>query len=58
MWLTVEFSPEQIADAIMEALAGSGDSYLLGGKAKTQEFLSKILPAPLARRVVMQVTGY
>ena len=55
---TVDFSPEQIADAIMNALAGSGDSYLLGWKAKTLGFLSKVLPAPLARRVVMYVTGY
>jgi NAD(P)-dependent dehydrogenase (short-subunit alcohol dehydrogenase family) len=55
---TVDFSPEQIADAIMEALAGSGDSYLLGGKAKTLGFLSKILPVPLARRIIMHVTGY
>jgi short-subunit dehydrogenase len=55
---TVDFSPGQIADAIMKALAGSRDSYLLGGKAKTLGFLSKILPAPLARRIVMHVTGY
>ena len=56
--LTVDFSPEQIADEIMHALAGSGGSYLLGGKAKALGFLSKILPAPLARRVVKYVTGY
>jgi NAD(P)-dependent dehydrogenase (short-subunit alcohol dehydrogenase family) len=55
---TVDFSPEQIADAIMNALAGSGDSYLLGWKAKTLGFLSKVLPAPLVRRVVMYVTGF
>lgn len=55
---TVDFSPEQIADAIMHALAGSAHSYLLGGKAKTLGFLAKALPAPLARRIVMYVTGY
>jgi NAD(P)-dependent dehydrogenase (short-subunit alcohol dehydrogenase family) len=55
---TVDFSPEQIADAIINALAGSADSYLLGGKAKALGFLSKVLPARLARKVVMQVTGY
>jgi len=55
---TVDFSPEQIADAIMKALVESGDSYLLGGKAKTLGFLARVLPAPLARRVVMYVTGY
>jgi NAD(P)-dependent dehydrogenase (short-subunit alcohol dehydrogenase family) len=55
---TVDFSPEQIADAIMHALAGSADSYLLGGKAKALGFLAKVLPATLARRVVMHFTGY
>ncbi len=57
-YFTVDFSPGQIADAIMNALAGSGHSYLLGWKAKTLGFFSKVLPAPLARRVVMYVTGY
>jgi len=55
---TVDFSPEQIAEAIMDALSGSRDSYLLGWKAKTLGFLSKILPSRLGRRVVMYVTGY
>jgi NAD(P)-dependent dehydrogenase (short-subunit alcohol dehydrogenase family) len=55
---TVDFSAEQIADEVMRALAGSAGSYLLGAKAKTLGFLSKILPASLARRVVMNVTGY
>jgi NAD(P)-dependent dehydrogenase (short-subunit alcohol dehydrogenase family) len=56
--LTVDFSPEQIADEIMNALAGSGDSYLVGWKAKTLGFFARILPARLARRVVKYVTGY
>lgn len=55
---TVDFSPKQIADAIMNALAGSSDSHLLGWKAKSLGFLAKVLPAILARRVVMHVTGY
>jgi NAD(P)-dependent dehydrogenase (short-subunit alcohol dehydrogenase family) len=56
--LTVDFSPEQIADEIMNALAGSGGSYLLGGKAKALGFLARVLPARVARRIVMHVTGY
>ena len=56
--LTVDLSPEQVADAIMHALAGSRDSYLLGGKARLLGFLAKVLPASLGRRIVRQVTGY
>ncbi|MBT8048295.1 MAG: SDR family oxidoreductase [Xanthomonadales bacterium] len=55
---TVDYSPEQIADEIMKALAGSGDSYLLGWKAKFLGFFARVLPAPLARRVVKYVTGF
>jgi NAD(P)-dependent dehydrogenase (short-subunit alcohol dehydrogenase family) len=55
---TVDFAPEQIAEAIMGALAGSRDSYLLGWKAKALGQLSKVLPASLGRRIVMHVTGY
>jgi NAD(P)-dependent dehydrogenase (short-subunit alcohol dehydrogenase family) len=55
---TVDYSPEQIADAIMHALAGSAQSHLLGWKAKALGFFSRILPAPLARRIVMHLTGY
>lgn len=55
---TVDFSPEQIADEIMNALAGSGGSYLPGGKAKALGFLSRVMPERLARRIVMRVTGY
>jgi short-subunit dehydrogenase len=56
--LTVDFSPEQIADAIMNALAGSGDSYLVGWKAKTLGFFARILPARLVHGIVKYVTGY
>ena len=55
---TVDLSPEQVADAIMHALAGSGWSYLLGWKAKTLGFLAKVLPESLGRRIVRHVTGY
>jgi NAD(P)-dependent dehydrogenase (short-subunit alcohol dehydrogenase family) len=56
--LTVDFSPEQIADAIMNALAGSDDSYLVGWKAKTLGFFARILPARLVHGIVKYVTGY
>jgi NAD(P)-dependent dehydrogenase (short-subunit alcohol dehydrogenase family) len=56
--LTVDLTPEQVADAIMRALEGSRDSYLLGGKARALGFLAKFLPASLARRIVKFVTGY
>ena len=39
-------------------MTGVSSENCLGGKAKTLEFLSKVLPAPLARRVVMYVTCY
>jgi len=55
---TVDLTPEQVADAIMRALSGSRESYLLGAKAKTLGFLAKILPASLARWIVRYVTGY
>ena len=55
---TVDLTPEQVADAIMRALAGSRDSYLLGIKARALGFLAKVLPASLGRRIVKFVTGY
>jgi NAD(P)-dependent dehydrogenase (short-subunit alcohol dehydrogenase family) len=55
---TVDLSPEQVADAIMSALAGSGFSYLLTWKGKMLGFLARVLPTSLARRIVMKVTGY
>lgn len=56
--LTVDYAPEQIADEIMRALAGSGESYLLGWKSKSLGVFAKLLPAPIARRVVKYVTGF
>jgi short-subunit dehydrogenase len=56
--LTVDLAPEQVADAIVRALAGSGDSYLLGWKARTLGFLGKVLPASLGRWLVSKITGY
>jgi len=55
---TVDLTPEQVADAIMHALQGSRDSYLLGAQARALGFLAKILPASLSRRIVKFVTGY
>jgi NAD(P)-dependent dehydrogenase (short-subunit alcohol dehydrogenase family) len=55
---TVDFSPEQVADEIMKALAGSRDSYLLGLQAKGLALLARLLPSSWARRIVMRVTGY
>ena len=55
---TVDHAPEDIADEIMKALAGSADSYLLGWKAKSLALLAKILPQSMGRRVVMYLTGY
>jgi NAD(P)-dependent dehydrogenase (short-subunit alcohol dehydrogenase family) len=56
--LTVDFDPEQVAEAIVRALEGSGQSYLLGWKARTLGFLGKVLPDPLRRWMVRKVTGY
>ena len=56
--LTVDLGPEQVAEAIVQALEGSGYSYLLGWKARILGFLDKALPGPLRRWVVRKVTGY
>lgn len=56
--LTVDLDPEQVAEAIVHALEGSGHSYLLGWKARTLGLLGKVLPDPLRRWVVRKVTGY
>ena len=56
--LTVDLDPEQVAEAIVHALEGSGHSYLLGWKARTLGFLDKVLPGPIRRWVVRKVTGY
>jgi NAD(P)-dependent dehydrogenase (short-subunit alcohol dehydrogenase family) len=55
---TVDLTPEQVAGAIMHALEGSRDSYLLGAQARALGFLAKILPASLGSRIVRFVTGY
>ena len=55
---TVDFTPEQVADAIVRALDGTGRTYLLGAKARALGFLEKLLPAAMGRWVVRKVTGY
>ena len=55
---TVDFTPEQVADAIVRALDGTGRTYLLGAKARVLGFLEKLLPAAMGRWVVRKVTGY
>jgi len=55
---TVDLVPEDVADTLMSALSGSGESYLMGWKAKALGVLNKILPGRLGRRVTMWLTGY
>ena len=55
---TVDLVPEDVADALMSALNGSAESYLLSWKGKLMGVLVKILPAALGRRLTMQLTGY
>lgn len=55
---TVDFNPEQIADSIKSAIAGSRYSYLVGWKAKMLGALSKYLPSSMSRWIVKKVTGY
>ncbi len=55
---TVDLVPEQIADAVMAALKGSGESYLLGWKAKLWAAIEKYLPQSLGRRLAKSLTGY
>ncbi len=55
---TVDLVPEQIADAVMAALKGSGESYLLGWKAKLWAAIENYLPQSLGRRLAKSLTGY
>ena len=55
---TVDLDPEQVADAIMAALDGSRESYLLDWKSKFLATLNKFLPARLGRRATMWLTGF
>lgn len=55
---SVDLVPEQIADAVMNALNGSGESYLLGFKAKIWGTLDKYLPRVLGNRLTRRLSGY
>jgi len=55
---TVDMVPGQVADAVMAALQGSGESYLLGWKAKVWGAMDKYLPRALGRRLAKRLTGY
>ena len=55
---TVDFTPEQVAEAIVRALDGTGRTYLLGAIARALGFLEKLMPATKGRWVVRKVTGY
>lgn len=55
---TVDLVPEQVADAVMKALNGSGESYLLGVKSKIWGALDKYLPRGLGNRLTKRLTGY
>jgi len=55
---TVDLVPEQVADAVMNALNGSGESYLLGFKSRMWGTLDKYLPRVLGNRLTKRLTGY
>ena len=55
---TVDLSPEQVADTIMQALAGSRGSYLMTWKGKALGMLVKILPTGLGTRLTARLTGF
>lgn len=54
---TVDLVPEQVAEAIMDALSGSGESYLLGWKAKVWGAMDKYLPRALGRLLTKILSG-
>ena len=56
--MSVDHAPEDVAEAIVRALAGSRDSYLLGGQARLLGVLARLLPPSMGRRIVRYVTGY
>jgi NAD(P)-dependent dehydrogenase (short-subunit alcohol dehydrogenase family) len=56
--LTVDLVPEDIAEVLISALKGTGESYLVGWKAKALGVLNNILPASIGRRLTMRLTGY
>ena len=55
---TVDLTPEQVADTIMNALRGSRGSYLMTGKGKALGALVKILPTGLGTRLTARLTGF
>ncbi len=55
---TVDLVPEQIADVVMSALNGSGQSYIVSMKAKVWAALVKLLPGRLGRGLTKSLTGY
>lgn len=55
---TVDLVPEQIADVVMSALNGSGQSYVVSMKAKLWATLIKLLPGRLGRGLTKSLTGY
>lgn len=55
---TVDLVPEQIADVVMSALEGSGQSYIISMKAKLWAGLVKLLPGRLGRALTKSLTGY
>lgn len=55
---TVDLVPEQIADVVMSALNGSGQSYIVSMKAKVWAVLMKLLPGRLGRGLAKSLTGY
>jgi NAD(P)-dependent dehydrogenase (short-subunit alcohol dehydrogenase family) len=56
--LTVDLDPEDVADELISALNGSGESFLIGWKAKALGVLARLLPWRLGRRMTMWLTGY
>jgi NAD(P)-dependent dehydrogenase (short-subunit alcohol dehydrogenase family) len=55
---TVDFAPEDVAEAIIAVLENPGDSLLLDLKSKALNFLSRIIPARARRRLTMWLTGF
>jgi NAD(P)-dependent dehydrogenase (short-subunit alcohol dehydrogenase family) len=55
---TVDLVPEEVADFVMDALDGSGGSYLMSWKGKALAALIKYLPIGLGRRLTMKLTGF
>ncbi|CAA0093505.1 Oxidoreductase UcpA [Zhongshania aliphaticivorans] len=56
--MTVDMTPEQVANAILAAVDSDKVEHILGGDAKLWAFINKCMPRSLRRKIVRSKAGY